>query len=253
MVTAISAMHVLRVGASTMLAHEQALDVVSNNMANANTVGYAPSRVEFKELLQGQLEEEASGVAVSTIRHLWRQGAIKPTGRDLDLAIRGEGFLQISLPDGRTGYTRSGALQRGANGAIATADGYSLYQPITVPETVDEFRLSDDGIVTVRAKGSDEWTEAGRITLATFPNREGLEHVGKGIYVAGVASGEATVSAPGEGPGGAIVVGALEESSVAIGDEMVDLLTAQRLYSLGVKIVQTADEMQSLANQLIGR
>lgn len=249
----ISAMHVLRVGASAMLAHERALDVVSNNMANANTTGYSPSRVEFRELLKGQIEEDASGVAVSTVRHLWRQGPIHATGRDLDVAISGEGFLQLTLPDGTTGYTRDGSLQRGANGALTTADGYYLSQPITIAEDVESYQVSEDGTVSVRARGSDEWTDVGRITLATFPNPEGLEHVGKGIYVAGVASGQAAVAAPGEGAGAQLVVGALEESSVQLGDEMVDLITAQRLYSLGVKIVQTADEMQSLANQLVGR
>ena len=250
---AISAMSILRVGASTMVAHERALDVVSNNMANAATTGFAPSRVEFEELLQGQLVGEASGVAVGTVRHLWRQGPIHSTTRDLDLAVSGEGFFQVSLPDGRTGYTRSGGLQRGVGGALSTADGYLLSPPITIPETAEEYRVSENGTVSMRAAGSDAWTDAGRIGLATFANPEGLEHVGKGIYLAGVASGPAAVAAPGEGASGKLIVGALEESSVEIGDEMVDLLTAQRLYSLGVKIVQTADEMQSLANQLLGR
>jgi flagellar basal-body rod protein FlgG len=252
-VAAISAMNVLRVGASAMAAHERALDVISNNMANAATTGFGPSRVEFEELLQGQLQEETSGVAVSAVRHLWRQGNIHPTERDLDLAIRGDGFFQVALPDGRTGYTRSGGLQRGAGGALSTVDGYQLVPPITIPEGTEEYRIGSDGTVSLRAKDSDAWTDAGKIGLATFPNPEGLEHAGKGIYVAGTASGQATVAAPGAGANGELVVGALEDSSVELGDEMVDMITAQRLYSLGVKIVQTADEMQSLANQLVGR
>lgn len=251
--SAISAMHVLRVGASSMLAQERALDVVSNNMANAATAGFAPSRVEFEELLQGQLQGEASGVAVSTVRHVWSQGPIHSTGRDLDLAISGDGFFQVALPDGRTGYTRSGALQRGGSGALTTVDGYALSPAITVPEGAEEFRIGEDGTVSFRAKDSETWTAAGAIQLATFANPEGLEHVGRGIYVAGVASGQAVVAAPNTGASGKLMTGALEESSVQLGDEMVNLITAQRLYSLGVKIVQTADEMQSLANQLLGR
>lgn len=247
----ISAMNVLRVGASAMLAHERALDVVSNNMANAGTTAFAPSRVEFKELLQGQIDEDTSGVAVNAVRHLWQQGAIRNTGRDLDVAIRGDGYFRVALPDGTVGYTRDGSLQRAASGALCTADGYYLDPPIVIAADVADYKIGEDGTVSVLPAGSDEWTDVGVITLATFANPEGLEHVGRGIYISSVASGEPAVAVPGQGRSGTLVTRALEQSSVQLSDEMVDLIAAQRLYSLGVKIVQTADEMQSMANQLI--
>lgn len=251
--TTISAMHILRVGASAMAAHEKAIDVVSNNMANANTTGFGRSRVEFRELLLEQTELEASGVVAGGIRRIWRQGTIRPTGRSLDLAIRGEGFFQVALPGGRAGYTRAGAFQRSADGSLATVDGYRLVPPLALPEGTEDYHFNPDGSLVVRLAGGDAWVEAGRVQLATFANAEGLEHAGRGVYLAGAASGEPRLAPPGEGAGGQLVTSSLEDSSVDLGEEMVDLITAQRLYTLGLKIVQTADEMQSLSNQLLGR
>ena len=250
---AISAMQVFRIGAAAMSAHGRAIDVLSNNIANVNTTSFGRSRVEFKEVLQAETGSDTMGVAVAGIRRLWQQGAVRPTGRALDLAVQGNGFFQVALPDGQVGYTRDGTLQLGADGVVATADGYPLAPGLTVPATADDYYFNPDGALLVRTSGSADWVEVGRLQLATFPNPEGLEHLGRGVYVAGVASGAAQLGTPGQGASGSLVAGALEGASVDLSEEMVDLITSQRLYSLGLKIVQTADEMQSLSNQLLGR
>lgn len=249
----ISALSLFRVGRSAMAAHERSLDVISNNIANVNTTGFGRSRVEFKEVLEDQAGTDTSGVTADNVRRIWSQGVVRNTGRPLDLAIQGHGFFQIALPDGRTGYTRDGTFLRASNGALVTADGYAVVPGLVIPDDATDYRLNPDGTLMVQRAGADTWTEMGRLQLATFANPEGLEHTGRGIYVAGEASGAAQLAAPGEDTAGQLVAGAIEESTVDLGEEMVELITAQRLYALGLKIVQTADEMQGLANQLIGR
>lgn len=249
----ISAMQVFRIGAAAMAAHERAMDVVSNNIANVNTTSFGRSRVEFKEVLQAETGSNTAGVAIAGVRHLWRQGVVRSTGRALDLAIQGDGFFPVTLPDGQVGYTRDGTFQLGANGTITTADGYTLASNLTIPATAQDYYFTSDGTLRARESDSADWVEVGRLQLATFANPEGLEHIGKGVYLASEASGAARFSAPGEDISGQLVAGALEDASVDLSEEMVELITAQRLYSLGLKIVQTADEMQSLANQLLGR
>ena len=246
-------MQVFRIGAAAMAAHERAIDVVSNNIANVNTTSFGRSRVEFKEVLQAEAGSDTAGVAVVGVRHLWCQGVVRSTGRALDLAIQGDGFFPVTLPDGRIGYTRNGSFLLGANGTITTVDGYPLMPNLTVPADAQDYYFTADGVLLARENDSTDWVEVGRLQLATFANPEGLEHVGRGVYLASEASGVARLGAPGEDMNGQLVAGALEDASVDLSEEMVELITAQRLYSLGLKIVQTADEMQSLANQLLGR
>lgn len=250
---AISAMTGFRIGAASMAAQQRAIEVISHNLANLNTTAFDPSRVEFKELLQSQLEDgDGLGVAVGGIRQILRQGAVRPTGRALDVAIQGDGFFVVQLPDGRLGYTRNGSLQLGPGGQISIADGYALVPPLTVPEGAQDYAFQADGTLTVRMPGQDGWQPVGALQLARVPNPEGMVHVGRGVYVPTEASGAAVAAAPGQGGAGALAPGALEGSSVDLSEAMTDLIVAQRIYSLGVRLVQTADDMQRLANQLLG-
>lgn len=250
---AISAMGVFRIGAASMMAQQRAIEVISNNLANVNTAAFDRSRVEFKEVLQDQGEgSEATGVGIGGVRRVLRQGSIRPTGRELDLAVQGEGFFAVQLPDGRVGYTRNGSFQMDAAGQVVTDDGYPLFPPLTVPEGAEELAFHSDGTLAVRMPGSDVWQAVGPVQLARLPNPEGLEHQGRGVYVATASSGEAVLGSPGEGGYGRLVMRALEDSSVELSEEMTELIIAQRIYSLGVRLVQTADDMQQLANQLLG-
>ncbi len=245
-----SAMMVFRIGASSLSAQERAIEVISNNIANVNTHGFDRGRVEFQELLAGQSsDQEATGVAVAAVRTMLRQGVVRGTGRSLDLAIQGEGYFQVSLPDGTTGYTRNGSFQRGPGGRITTTDGYGLTPDLTIPPEAQDFAIGSDGLLTIRTAGSTEWVVVGGVQVARFPNPESLNHVGHGVYVPSDATGPVQAAPPAEGQ---LVPAALEESTVEVGEEMTDLIVAQRIYSLGVKVVQTADEMQRLANQLLG-
>jgi len=122
-----------------------------------------------------------------------------------------------------------------------------------MPEDAEEYHLNPDGTLMVLTRGADDWTQVGSMQLARFANAEGLEHIGRGVYATTVVSGEAQLGVPGQGGNGSLIAGSLEDSSVDLSEEMVDLIVAQRIYSLGLKIVQTADEMQYLANQLLGR
>jgi len=250
-VSSVSAAQVFRIGAAAMVAQQRRLEVTSNNLANVNTVAFSGSRVEFKEVLAEEAMTDSTGVAIGAIRHVWRQGTVRPTGRKLDLAIQGEGFFVVGLPDGRTGYTRAGSFECQADGSLTTGHGYRLVPNVVIPEDAEDYHVNPDGTVVVRASGSNDWTEAGRVQLAVFPNPEGLEHAGAGVYVSSEASGEPLVVAPGQSGAGRVIAEALEDSSVDLGEQMVELLVAQRMYSVGLKVVQTADEMQQLINQVL--
>lgn len=246
-------MGVFRIGAASMMAQQRAIEVISNNLANINTTAFDRSRVEFKEVLELQGKaSEATGVGIGGVRRVLRQGAIRPTGRELDLAIQGEGFFAVQLPDGRVGYTRNGSFQMDQRGQLVTDDGYPLFPPLIVPEGAEDLAFQPDGTLAARMPGSEVWQPVAPMQLARVPNPEGLAHYGRGVYVATPTSGEAAVGSPGQGGYGRLVVRALEDSSVELSEEMTELIIAQRVYSLGVRLVQTADDMQQLANQLLG-
>lgn len=231
---------------SGMLARLTDLDSVSANLANANTVGYQRSRLNFQELL-----DEASaleGTQTRAAQRLTDQGQLRQTGLPFDLAIDGEGFFAVRLADGRTAYTRDGQFQRDSNGQLVSVSGYPLVWDGDIPADADEFHLNPDGAVMV--KQGDAWSQAGQVPLSRFANPSGLTGLGQNLWLATDVSGAASDGSASAQGFGQIVGGALENSNVNLADEMTHLLTLQRAYGLSVRAFQQTDQMLGLAIQM---
>jgi flagellar basal-body rod protein FlgG len=250
----------LHVARSGMLSQQAHIDVIANNIANINTVGYKRSRAEFHEILDTELEappadhNRTSGQAAGTIladnQRLFEQGVIQPSEQDWDMAIEGEGFFPLQLADGSLAYTRDGTFRLDGEGRLINARGYPLSSGITLPPDAQETLISPNGEVMVRRTGETEPQTIGTITLARFINPAGLEKIGENLYQSSNASGQAQVGPPGENGFGQILGHALEDSNVDLSREVVQLINAQRAYSLMVRTVETSDEMFNLANQM---
>lgn len=258
----ISLSSLLRIARSGLLTQQFSIDSISANIANINTVGYKRSRAEFQELLvQAQQKPEAgdnrvlgqaAGASISANQRMFLQGDIQTTNRDWDLAIVGDGFFQIQMPDGTTAYTRDGAFQVDGEGRITTSAGYIVSPEIVIPPDAEGVYVGTDGSVMVRRRGETEPQTLATISLARFNNPAGLESIGNSLYRTTGASGEPDVAQPGTGAVGQIVSGALESSNVDLSQEMVDLVSAQRAYSLMTRALKVSDDMLSMVNQMRG-
>jgi flagellar basal-body rod protein FlgG len=230
-----------------MAAMQQKLDAVSNDLANANTTGYKHVRVGFKDLLYEQggrptangVRRGTGSAAVDAGRG-FEQGSLRSTGSPLDVAIQGEGFLQVRLPDGRQALTRDGGLRLDGDRRLTTSTGALVQPAIAIPAgvTEDEISIANDG--TVLAAGRN----VGRLQLVTVRSTQGLLSAGDNAFVATAASGPAR-NAPA---GSSLTQGALEASNTDMAQAMVDLIDAQRTYQLTSKAIQTADSMMEIAN-----
>lgn len=250
--------------ATGMKAQQLNIDVTSNNLANVNTYGFKKVRAEFKDLMyRTALEAGApmsSGTAVpigqqigmgvrnSATNRIFTQGELQQTENPFDFTIEGEGFFQIQRPDGTVAYSRDGAFKMDAAGQVVTSDGLLLVPQITVPQGATNFQVSPDGNVTVKM-GNDVST-IGQITIARFVNPAGLTSVGKNLFEANLASGQAQIGAPQEAGFGSLQQNMVEMSNVKVVEEMINLIVAQRAYEANSKSVQTSDEMLGLANNL---
>jgi flagellar basal-body rod protein FlgG len=243
--------------ATGMLGQQTAMDAIANNLANVNTTGYKRGRTAFQDLLYRELSpQEAAkqgaqvgvGVRVSAIQAQFEQGPLQETKNELDLAIEGEGFFEVSRPDGSKAYTRAGELTVDANGTLVTASGDALSPKITVPGGAKDIKIGADGLVTATVSGASR--QLGRIQLATFANPYGLQSIGSNEYAATSNSGTARVGNANAAGAGAIHQGALEGSNVNAVDEMVGMVTTQRAYEAVAKVVSASDEMLQMANQL---
>ena len=242
-----------------MQAQELEIDVISHNLANVNTTGFKKSRAEFQDLLYQTLRPEGSptaegggspvairvgqGVRPVATAAQFTGGDMMQTGGDTDLAIEGRGFFRVMQPNGQIAYTRAGNLKRDAEGQLVTADGFPLDPPIAIPTDAVEIKISPQGVVSVRQADETESSEVGTIELATFVNPAGLRAMGRGLFEATEASGEAQEGSPGESGIGTIAHGFLESSNVKVVEEMIALITAQRAYEVNSKVIQTADQM----------
>ena len=257
----------LYTAASGMTAQQLNLDNIANNLSNSSTTGFQQRILAFSDLLYQNTVMPGSaatqqttnaaglqiglGVRPSTTEINQTQGDLQTTGNPLDLAISGGGFFQVLLPNGQTGYTRSGSFHPDAQGNVVTADGNPLQPAITVPPDATNITIGSDGTVSATVPGQTQASTVGSIQLALFVNPGGLNSVGNNIYLETTASGNAIVGTPGGSEGlGQIQQGMLEQSNVSVVDEFVQMIVAQRSYESNSRVVKAADEMLQQLNQL---
>jgi flagellar basal-body rod protein FlgG len=249
-----------------MQAQELNIDVIANNLANVNTSGFKKSRAEFQDLLYESMRPAGAassadttvptgiqlghGTRPSAVQKMFNQGDFQNTGNELDWAIEGEGFFQIELPDGDTGYTRAGEFKLDADGRIVNPDGFPLIPEMAVPADTISISVGLDGTVSIIQAGDPTPTEIGSVQLARFVNPSGLRSLGKNLFAPTNASGDEITGIPGESGFGTLAQGFLEMSNVSVVDEMVNMITAQRAYETNSKVITTADDMLQLANNL---
>ena len=255
----------LNVAKTGMTAQDTNLKVISNNLANVSTVGFKKDQVVFEDLMYqirrqpgAQTAEEAQlpsglqvGLGVRTVgtQKLFGTGEIEITEEAFDVAINGRGFLQVTLPNGDTAYTRNGQLHLNADNELVTPEGYQINPAITLPGEVVNFSISTDGVVEVVTAGNNTPTQIGQLQMADFVNPQGLQSLGQNLYQETGASGAPIISNPGENGTGILVQGALEGSNVNSVQELVDMITTQRAYEMNSKVISTADEMLSYVSQ----
>jgi len=260
-------MKALYIASSGMAAQETNVEVISNNIANMRTTGYKRQRAEFQDLLYQQLRrsgsttsgqgtlapvgiEIGSGVKTAATPRVMSQGTPTPTEKELDIAVRGEGFFIVNLPDGRTAYTRDGSFERGPDGALVNVDGYSIQPGITVPENATSISISADGTVEAFLDNATTPTQLGQLQLARFVNKAGLASAGNNLFLETSSSGAAQVGTPNAGGVGDVLQGYLESSNVNSVTEIADLIAAQRAYEMNARVISGADEMMQATSQL---
>lgn len=252
--------------ATGMEAQQLYMDTISNNLSNVNTVGFKRTKIEFQDLMYQTLREpgvrnfEGSmapagiaaglGVRPAATQVIFEQGSLVQTGNSLDWAVQGEGFFQVTLPDGSTAYTRDGSFQLSNDGSIVTSSGFFVSPQITVPENSSELTISENGIVSVILPGETEQTEIGQIELARFINPSGLRSLGGNLYAESDASGAPIISFPTEEGTGSILSQYTEASNVQIVNEMVNMISAQRAYEIISKAIQVGEDMMQVVNNL---
>ena len=252
--------------ASGMKGQQLNMDNISNNLANVNTTGFKKSRVSFQDLMYQNLRQAGTpnnqgseiptglqighGVKPGATQKMFTPGSLKSTSNPLDMAIEGDGFFEVLMPDGTSAYTRDGSFSLDSQGQVVTSDGYLLQPPINIPAEATEISINEEGVVNYFEPGAEEPQEAGQIELVDFANPAGLESIGQNLYSETAASGDPLVGLPAQDGYGAISQNFLEESNVEVVDEMVDMIAAQRAYETNSKSIQASDEMLQQANQL---
>ncbi|MEH6578102.1 MAG: flagellar basal-body rod protein FlgG [Amphritea sp.] len=255
----------LFVAKTGLSAQDTALKVISNNLANANTIGFKKDRAVFEDLMYqvqrqpgAQSAEDSqlpsglqlgSGVRTVGTQKLFQEGELITTGESFDVAINGRGFLQVTLPNGDAAYTRSGQLHLNADNQIVTAEGFLLDPEITLPAEVQSMTIAVDGTVSVVLPGDPNPQQVAQIQLADFVNPQGLQAMGQNLYLETASSGTPTLNTPGEGGVGQLKQGMLEGSNVNAVEELVNMITTQRAYEINSKVISTADQMLSFVTQ----
>jgi flagellar basal-body rod protein FlgG len=249
-----------------MEAQQIKLDAVANNLANVGTNGYKRAGVVFEDLMYQNLRQPGAasgeqstlptglqvglGVRAAASARNFNQGTLQQTGNNFDLAIKGQGFFQIQLPDGSTGYTRDGAFQVDAGGQMVTKEGYVLQPGINVPANALGVTIAQDGTVSANLPGQAAPQGLGQLQLASFVNPAGLEARGQNLYAETAASGVPQAGAPGANGLGALQQGFVEGSNVNVVEELVSMIATQRAYELNSKAIQTSDQMLQRLAQL---
>lgn len=260
-------MRALKIAATGMSAQQLRVETISNNLANMNTTGYNARRAEFADLHYQQMARAGSvnasdgtvlptgiqiglGVRPTAVTIHLAQGALSATGNDLDLAIDGDGFLEVTLPSGEAAYTRDGSLKRSAEGLIVTSDGFTVAPEITIPDDANSISINGEGEVYAYFEDSAEGQLLGQFTLTGFTNSKGLEAMGSNLFSETEASGPPLQSTPGEDGLGTLRQGYLEDSSVDAVREVTELIEAQRGYEMNAKVISAVDQMMSATTQV---
>ncbi|VTO17704.1 flagellar basal-body rod protein FlgG [Brevundimonas vancanneytii] len=260
-------MRALRTAATGMAAQQLNVEVISNNIANMNTVGFKRQRAEFQDLLYQNVErmgaqsssqgtvvptgiQIGSGVKAGSVYRITEQGSPNRTGNTYDIAIQGKGYFQITLPSGELAYTRAGNFTVNGEGQLVTDDGYAVEPAIAIPQDALDVSISKSGQVQVTTAGQTEPQVVGQLELATFFNEAGLEAIGDNLLLETAASGPATVGAPGGVGYGNLLQHYTEASNVDAVSEITALIVAQRAYEMNSKVITTADEMLSVSAQV---
>ncbi len=260
-------MRALHTAATGMMAQELNVQVISNNIANMRTTGYKRQRAEFQDLLYQHLRrvgtqtsdqgsilpagvEIGAGVKTVATPRVMSQGNMLPTEKELDVGIRGEGFFRITLPDGRTAYTRDGSFAIDATGRIVTAQGYEVQPGLTVPQNSRGLTISPQGQVSVMQPGNAVPTQVGQLELSAFVNKAGLQAMGDNLFLETPASGAPQNGTPGNEGFGDLQQGYLEQANVEAVKEISDLISAQRAYEMNAKVITASDQMLQATSNL---
>ncbi|NPD16952.1 flagellar basal-body rod protein FlgG [Xinfangfangia sp. D13-10-4-6] len=260
-------MKALHIAATGMTAQQIKVDVVSNNLANMSTNGYNARRADFADLHYQQYSRPGTvsasdgtmlptgvqvglGVRPSSVSVVLQQGSLSMTNGDLDVAIDGNGYLEVELPAGMSAYTRDGALKRSADGLIVTSDGYPVVPGVTIPPEARSIAINPEGEVWAYFSDRVQPELLGQFTLTDFTNEKGLEAIGSNLFLETAASGPPIVNDPGTDGLGTLRQGYLEESSVDAVREITELIKAQRGYELNAKVITAADQMLGATTQL---
>lgn len=255
----------LYISKTGLAAQDKRLNTISNNLANVSTAGYKRDRVAFEDLLY-QIERQpgaastqdtelpsglqlGTGVRVVGTQKEFTQGSMQMTGEALDVAIDGNGFFEIQMPDGSSAYTRNGQFQRNANGEVVTNSGLLVSPGLTIPENASTVTIGADGVVTVSVAGEAGTINVGNLQLVDFVNPAGLEALGGNLYAETVSSGNPQQTTPGQNGAGTLVQNALENSNVDVVEELVDMITTQRAYEMNSRVISTADQMLQFISQ----
>ena len=257
-----AAMHIARTGLD---AQDKRMQVISNNLANVNTTAFKKQRADFATLAYQVITTPGAdstqdskyatglnlgtGVKIQGTSRIDTQGEMTTTGHSLDMAIDGDGYFQVQMPDGTLGYTRAGNFSRSPEGMLITSDGYQVMPGITIPEDASAITIGTDGTVSATEPGQTEPSQLGQIQIASFPNAEGLQDVGDNYVIQTAASGEANLGIAGQDGRGSVRQGMLESSNVNVVEELVDMIETQRAYEVNSKMITATDDMLKFVNQ----
>ena len=247
-------------------AQQTQMDTIANNLANVSTSGFKRSRAVFEDLLYQNMRQPGAqtsqqtqlpsglqvGTGVRTVatERIFTQGNLQQTSNDKDLAIQGNGFFQVLMPDGTTGYTRDGSFQIDSQGQMVTASGFVIQPAITIPANAQSISVGRDGTISVTVPGTAAATQIGQLQLATFMNPAGLESKGENLYAETTASGNPNANTPGTNGAGMITQGYVETSNVNVAEELVNMIQTQRAYEINSKAITTSDQMLQKLTQL---
>ena len=260
-------MRSLDIASTGMQAQQTNVDVISNNLANMTTTGFKRRRAEFQDLVYQNLRRVGSntsdsgtivpagaqiglGVRTAAIYRINEQGTLQQKSNSLDVAIRGNGYFQVTLPNGDTAYTRDGTFGLSPDGVIVNSDGYTVVPGLTIPPNATSITISASGLVQATLDGQTTPTTVGTFQLATFPNESGLDAQGDNLFLQSAASGNVVQGAPGSTGFGTVLQGFVEGSNVNVVTEVSDLITAQRAYEMNSRVITTSDQMLSTLSQL---